>query len=206
MGQNLISLAPNDAELADIDVALAALEAHVGALIDLDAEQRRSLPKMGDKPEAFCRQTLNLLPHNPQFVPPGLGLEQTERHPAALDALRSRTHCLQRLTGRAEDSEIALGSDNMLASLEGYALRKRMCRGYGLEALHQDIGARFGRRASRSESPADAACWWVCRARSSVSAARKCVGAVRSRVAQAGRCGRLGPLGSRLLYAGRIRL
>jgi len=157
MGQNLISLALNDAELAAIDAALATLEEHLGALIDLDAEQRRSLPKMGDKSEAFCRQTLNLLALNPQFVPPGLGLGQAERDLAALDVLRSRTHRLQRLTGRAEDSEIALGSEVMRVSLEGYALLKRMGRGSGLEALRQDLGARFGRRASRAKSPADAA-------------------------------------------------
>jgi len=157
MGQNLISLALNDAELAAIDAALATLEEHLGALIDLDAEQRRSLPKMGDKSEAFCRQTLNLLALNPQFVPPGLGLDQAERDLAALDVLRSRTHRLQRLTGRAEDSEIALGSEVMRVSLEGYALLKRMGRGSGLEALRQDLGARFGRRASRAKSPADAA-------------------------------------------------
>lgn len=157
MGQNLISLTLDDAELAAIDAALTSLEAQLGALIDLDAVQRRSLPKMGSKSEAFCRQILNMLALNPQFVPPGLGLEQAERDLAALDALRSRTHRLQRLAGRAEDSEIALGSDIMRVSLEGYALLKRMGRGSGLEALRQDIGARFGRRASRAKSPSDAA-------------------------------------------------
>lgn len=157
MGQNLISLELNEAELAAIDTALTALEGQLGGLIDLDAEQRRSLPKMGDKSEAFCRQTLNLLAQNPQLVPPGLGLAQAERHLTLIDVLRSRTHRLQRLTGRVQDTEIALGSDVMRVALEGYALLKRMGRGSGLEGLRQDIGARFGRRASRVKSPVDAA-------------------------------------------------
>ncbi|MFY9459839.1 hypothetical protein [uncultured Aquabacterium sp.] len=157
MGQNLISLDLNEAELAAIDAALSTLEEQLGGLIDLDAEQRRSLPKMGDKSEAFCRQTLNLLAQNPQLVPPGLGLDDARRDLAHLDVLRSRTNRLRQLVGRAEDSEIALGSDVMRAALEGYALLKLMGKGSGLETLRQDIGARFGRRVSRAKSPADAA-------------------------------------------------
>lgn len=157
MGQNLISLDLNEAELAAIDAALSTLEEQLGGLIDLDAEQRRSLPKMGDKSEAFCRQTLNLLAQNPQLVPPGLGLDDARRDLAHLDMLRSRTNRLRQLVGRAEDSEIALGSDVMRAALEGYALLKLMGKGSGLETLRQDIGARFGRRVSRAKSPADAA-------------------------------------------------
>ena len=157
MGQNLISLDLNEAELAAIDAALSTLEDQLGGLIDLDAEQRRSLPKMGDKSEAFCRQTINLLAQNPQLVPPGLGLDEARRDLAHLDVLRSRTNRLRQLVGRAEDSEIALGSDVMRAALEGYALLKLMGKGSGLETLRQDIGARFGRRASRAKSPTDAA-------------------------------------------------
>lgn len=157
MDQKLISLDFDEAALAAIDAALDALEAQLDGLIDLDADQRRSLPKMGDKSEAFCRQTLNLLALNPQLVPPGLGLAQAERHLSLVDVLRSRAHRLQRLTGRVQDTDIALGSDVMRVSLEGYALLKRMGRGSGLETLRQDIGARFGRRASRAKSPADAA-------------------------------------------------
>lgn len=157
MEQNLITFALDDAALAAIDTALDALEAQLDGLIDLDADQRRALPKMGDKSETFCRQTLNLMALNPQLVPPGLGLAQAERHLALIDVLRSRTHRLQRLTGRAQDTEIALGSDVMRVALEGYALLKRMGRGSGLEALRHDIGARFGRRSTRAKSPADAA-------------------------------------------------
>ena len=42
-----------------IDAALATLETKLGAkLLDLTTEQRISLNKMGDKSEAFCRESL----------------------------------------------------------------------------------------------------------------------------------------------------
>lgn len=157
MSQNLISLDLSEAELADIDAALGMLEARLGGLIDLSATERRSLPKMGDKSEAFCRQTLSLLVQNPQLVPSGLGLEDAQRDLAALDVLRRRTHRLRQLLGRADDSEIALGSDVMRVALEGYALLKLMGKGSGLETLRQDIGARFVRRTSRAKVSASGA-------------------------------------------------
>ena len=109
---------------------------------------------MGDKSEAFCRQTLNVLAQNPQVVPPGLDLAEAQRDLANLDALRGRTTRLRQLLGRAEDSEMALGSDVMTASLEGYALLKVMGKGSGLEALRKSMSTRFARPASADKAPA----------------------------------------------------
>jgi hypothetical protein len=122
MSQNLISLQLSDAKLAVIDQALDALEATLAELMSLSADQRRSLSKMGDKSEAFCRQTLTVLAQNPQVVPPSLDLAEARRDLGALDDLRGRSARLRQLLGRVEDSEMALGSDVMSAALEGLAM------------------------------------------------------------------------------------
>jgi hypothetical protein len=57
-------------------------------LINLSVDERRTLNKMGDKSESFCRQTLVLLGQNPQVVPPGLDLAEAQRNLTAPDALR----------------------------------------------------------------------------------------------------------------------
>jgi hypothetical protein len=156
MSQNLISLQLSDADLADIDQALATLDAKLAGLMSLSADQRRSLAKMGDKSEAFCRQTLTVLAQNPQVVPPSLDLAEARRDLSALDALRGRSAHLRQLLGRVEDYEMALGSDVMGAALEGYALLKVMGKGSGLEALRKDISARFsyGTGATKREAAA----------------------------------------------------
>jgi hypothetical protein len=150
MSQNLISLHFGEAELAEIDTALNTLEARLAGLMNLPADMRRSLTKMGDKSEAFCRQTLTVLAQNPQVIPPGLDLAEAQRDLANLDALRGRTARLRVLLGKAEDSEMALGSDVMTASLEGYALLKVLGKGSGLEALRQGMSSRFARGAAGS--------------------------------------------------------
>lgn len=112
-------------------------------LASLTPAQVRGLNKMGDKAEAFCRQTLNVLDMNPQIVPPNFDLADSQGDRRALDQLRPRLARLQRLTDRASDTTIALGADLMPASLEGYALLKVSGKNQGLEILRRDLSARF---------------------------------------------------------------
>jgi hypothetical protein len=61
MSQNLIQLSLSDTDYGEIDAALTPLEQALSGLIDMDASERRGLAKMGDKSEAFCRQTLRVM-------------------------------------------------------------------------------------------------------------------------------------------------
>lgn len=156
MTQNLMSLALSADDLDAIDAALATLEARLTGLVALQPDERRGLTKMGDKSEAFCRQTLTVLEQNPQVIPPSFDLVEARADLAAVDVLRPRLARLRRLTERAEDSETALGSDVMNASLEGYALLKVSGRNQGLEGLRQALSARFGKTVRRAEPSAPA--------------------------------------------------
>ena len=154
MSQNLISLTLDDATLASIDAALDSLETAFIGLIALNPEQRRSLARMGDKSEAFCRQTLTVLAQNPQVLPPSYDLAEAQDDLRTRDCLRPRLMRLMRLSERADDSDTALGSDVMSAALEGYALLRVSGRNQGLESLRDALSVRFaGRR--RAAVPAD---------------------------------------------------
>ena len=109
---------------------------------------------MGDKSEAFCRQAVTVLSDNAQVLPRNFDVDAYRADLAALDALRPRLARVQRLYERMADSEMALGSDLMVASLEGYALLKVAGRGEGLDALRQSLGARFDRKRRREPEPA----------------------------------------------------
>ena len=124
MTQNLMSLALSADDLDAIDAALATLEARLTGLVALQPDERRGLTKMGDKSEAFCRQTLAAMAAQPQCVPPDFGLESALADLAAADRLHPRLLRLRRLSERAEDSEMALGCDVMVAALQGHALLK----------------------------------------------------------------------------------
>jgi len=154
MNQNLVSLTLTDAQLAEIDQALAALENQFVELVALTPAQRRAMPKMGEKSEAFCRQTISLLQQNPQIVPATVSVPDAVADLTALDRLRPRAQRLARLSERVNDTQTALGSDVMATSLQGYALLKVAGKRQGLESLRDALGTRFVKRTRATEEKA----------------------------------------------------
>jgi hypothetical protein len=69
----------------------------VNQLISLTPEERRGLAKMGDKPEAFCRQTLMVLAlaQNTQVIPSSLDISPRRKTtlPTWTDCARVSTAC-----------------------------------------------------------------------------------------------------------------
>jgi len=152
MPQNLISLTLSNEQLNAIDGALGVLEQNLSALLAMDASERRGVISMGDKSEAFCRETLHVLGNNPGIVPPDFHLDESLADLAAFDALRPRLVRLRKLLERGDNTEYALGSDLMSAALEGYALLKVAGKNAGLEEARRSLSGRFRRR--RAEPPA----------------------------------------------------
>ena len=152
--QASVSLSFTDAQLAAIDTALTELETQFAGLVGLTADQRRALTKMGNKSEAFCRQTMSLLGQNPQLVPESVRLADSRQLLEALDDLRPRMQRLQRLGERLVDTDTAVGSAVMQTALQGYALLKVTGRNQGLEGLRESVGERFARKPRTPEAKA----------------------------------------------------
>ena len=160
MPQNLISIAIDDALATELGGAVDLLGARLAdKTVSLDPDARRDLHKMGDKSEAFVRQTLMLLAQNRQVVPASLPIDEALADLAALDVIRPLLGRLQQLVERLRDTEMALGSDLMVAGTEGYALLKVVGRQQGLDAQVREIGARWSRgtrRAAATPEPVEA--------------------------------------------------
>jgi hypothetical protein len=151
VSQNLLSLALTEDDTVAINTALADIESRLVGLVALDNDTRRQITKMGDKSEAFVRQTLMVLTQNPDVVPAALGLAEAQADLRMVDQLRPLMSRLQRLAERVADSEMALGSDAMNTALEGYALLKLTSRNKGLEALSESLAGRFSRSSPQPE-------------------------------------------------------
>lgn len=154
MSQDLVSLQFAPADLDAVDSALAVLEAKLEALVTLTAAERRKAIKMGDKSEVFCRQTELVLRQNPGIVPSNFDLAGLQEDLTALDALRPRLQRLRALTDRADDTELALVSDILSASLDGYALAKVGGKGTALDTLKEAMQTRLSRKPRKPGTPA----------------------------------------------------
>jgi hypothetical protein len=153
MSHNLVPVIITDAQITNVDAALAVLETELG-LISLSAGERRSLPSMGTKSEAFCRQSLNLLAQNPQMVPANIGLPNARASLASLDQLRPMFLRLERLGQKASDTAFVLGSDVMDTALKGYAVLKATGKSEGLDAARKSLAVRFA-KSSRTPPTAE---------------------------------------------------
>jgi hypothetical protein len=156
MTQDLLNLDISDADWTAIDAALTTLETKLGAkLLDLTVEQRSRLTKMGDKSEAFCRQALIVGRQNVNRLPPETAndLPTEEADLVSLDKLRPRLARLTSLQEKADDSDVALGSDVMVYSLALYGVLKAIGAGAGLDQLKAQLGARFAHGPKKTATP-----------------------------------------------------
>lgn len=157
MSQNLLTLNISTQDWTDIDAAFTVLETKLGAkLIDLTPEQRSELTKMGNKSEAFCRQALIVARQNAASLPPQTVTDLTaeEGDLAEIDKLRPRLARLTALKEKADDSELALGSDIMVFCLAVYGVLKAIGQGTGLDELKAQMKARFPGRPKSTPPPA----------------------------------------------------
>ena len=122
------------------------------AQVGLAPEHRQRLMKMGDASEPFCRKAFTAMRDHPAIVSRAVDLDELARDFASHDALAERRMRFDRLLAKLDDTDVALGSDIMTASLKGYALLKLVGDGEGLHGLRRDLGRRFSRkRRSRGE-------------------------------------------------------
>lgn len=143
-----------DDELHAVRSALDRIEAALPALVSLDVGERRMLTAMGAKSEAFARQTLRVLEHNPKIVPPGFDVAGAQADLRVVERLRPVLERVQQLAARLDDTVALLGSDVMDAAFEGYALIKLSGGALGLEELRRELSTRARRERRRAAEPA----------------------------------------------------
>ncbi len=149
MSQNMISLALSAEQLAEVNKALDVLEEKLAGFISLSADDRAELRKMGPKAEMFARKAHDVLVQSPEILPGTFELADFTEDFTALDQLRPVFTRIAALAGRADDTEMALGSDIYSAALEGYRYAKLAGKGAALDELRAQARVRFARQGKR---------------------------------------------------------
>jgi len=156
MGQNLVARHLDAAQWAELDEAIAKVQALLEpVLVPVTPQAKKVMVKMGDGSEAFCRQALGVMEENVGLMPRDFDLAEMRRDLEAHDALNARIVKLTRTLEQARDAEMALGSDVMVSALEGYAVLKAVGKGDGVQALKKLLGKRFD-NGPRTAQPAPA--------------------------------------------------
>ena len=149
MNQNVVSLVLSAEQLDQARKALGMLEQSLVDLISLSVEQRQELRKMGPKSEMFARKAYDVLAQSPEILPGTFELADFTVDLEALDQLRPVFARIAALAGRADDTEMALGSDIFNAALEGYRYAKLAGKGAALDELKAQASVRFSGQRKR---------------------------------------------------------
>ncbi len=119
--------------------ALAEIRERLPFLLNLTAEERQALPKMGEKSRAFVNEALALALKNPDLCPEDFDLEDMKEDIALYDHLQPILFGVMQLEDLLLSSAVAASSDAYSAALEIYERAKEEGQGEALEARLAEI-------------------------------------------------------------------
>lgn len=126
--------------------AVAIIKAKLPFLVDLSADDRKALPKMGDKSRAFVSKALEVATQNPDFLPRSFDLEEMRKDVQLFEALYPLLMSLTQMQELVDDTCLAVGSEAYAAALAVYGYAKASGDVAGLDAIVGEMGRRFARK------------------------------------------------------------
>src|SRR5262245_16486028 len=100
---NLISIEVSETALNNIMVAIDMIKANLPNLVALSKEERRELPKMGDKTIAFVQKCLEYAEQNQALVPSFMNVPEMSKDINAATDLLKIMYPLRQLVERLDD-------------------------------------------------------------------------------------------------------
>jgi hypothetical protein len=153
MSENLVSAELSAEDRQAVLDAIALVREKLPFLIALSPEDRKALPKMGDKGRGFVVKSLEIAKQNPDILVRSFDVDEFAKDLALADALSPVLLAVQSLHEMIDDTLLAVGSDAYLAALEVYGAAKR-AKAPGFDELAASMGRRFKRTRSTPSTPA----------------------------------------------------
>lgn len=156
---NRISKTVSAAQKTAIEAAIAALHTALtepeDLLTNLTTEERRALPKIGDKTLAFDDKCETYMTQNPTLIPGFVDTAEMAKDRALVDALLPCLRDLAPLCEGLEDTVTVANSDLYLSDLAFYQnVKVAAKRGVvGADAIYNDLKERFPGRSGGTPPP-----------------------------------------------------
>jgi hypothetical protein len=141
-----LSLDIPDDDLQTIQAAVQTLQDKlVPHLVNLGANEKRALPKMGSKSVDFVSKALNYASTNAQLKPAFVDIDDFSRDVSAFGLLRSLQQPMSQIADMLDDSLALSGSEAYAAALACYQSIKTAAKMNmpGAATIADDLSARF---------------------------------------------------------------
>jgi len=140
MSQNIISAHITLSQVTDALNTIESLKTQLPFLIDLSAQERRSLVKMGDQSQVFVNRALEVARTHSDILPRCFDMDEFAADVVLAERLQRLKNALSPLLDMLDDSLLAAGSD-------AYS--------DGLEELRRSMSRRFKNRRTTTENTED---------------------------------------------------
>ncbi|MBI9060632.1 MAG: hypothetical protein JEZ14_01505 [Marinilabiliaceae bacterium] len=123
-------------------------------LITLAPDDRKELPKMGDKTVAFVDKSLEYANAYPNYIPSFINIPAARADFEAVKTLRNLATPLERICNQVNDTMTLAGSEAYTASLSIYkVLKNAASMGQpGADEASKELSTRFPRGKRKGES------------------------------------------------------
>ncbi|MBW4692465.1 MAG: hypothetical protein KME27_11940 [Lyngbya sp. HA4199-MV5] len=147
-----ISASLSEQDIEQVKAAFVTIQQMLPFLVNLTAEERRRLLKMGDKSLAFVSNSLTIAQANPDVLPASFDLTEFGRDYRLMTVLTEFLFSLRQLTEQVDDTLMAVSSEAMTSSLGVYDYIKMAAKTRpGLKSSAEQLGERF--KAIKGRSP-----------------------------------------------------
>ena len=141
-----------DEDLQAVQAAVQTLQAKLMPhLVNIGADEKRAMAKMGSKSVDFVSKTLTYATTNPQFKPAFVDIDSFSHDVSAFGVLRSLQQPVSQLADMLDDSLAVTGSDAMNAALAYYQSVKtaNKLNVPGASTITDDLATRFAGQGPR---------------------------------------------------------
>lgn len=152
MTSNRISVTLAQADRDAVMAAVITIREKLPFLIDLSVEERKALPKLGDKSRAFVSKALEVAKQNSDFLPRSFDLDEMRKDVELFEAMYPVVVAMSQLQELLDDTYTTVGSEAYSAALTVYNYAKASGQGAGLDAVVGELKQRFARKP-RQEKP-----------------------------------------------------
>ena len=153
MVENRVSAQLGEAERQSVFAAIQTIRQKLPFLIDLTPEERRALPRFGDKSRGFVEQALQVAEQNPDILPRTFDAGEMRNDVELYSALSTVHAALSQLFELVDDTLTEVGAEAYASALLVYQFARAAGKGTALDAALEGLGQHFARK-SRSTPPA----------------------------------------------------
>ena len=150
---NWVSLNISEKDLQEIKNAIQVLQSKLNPhLVGLTTDERKELPKMGDKSVVFVTKSAEYAHQNLPLVPQYVNLEELRKDIAAIEVLRQLQTPLEQLIARIDDTAMIAGSEAYKATLAFYNAIKGAAKAGvpNAQLIYDDLSQRFPGRGKKN--------------------------------------------------------